>query len=152
MKMWDNPYNQYPWKPISKEMGRLMQEINSLWEGGFTPWKSLSKDFEFPPVNMFGNEEQLLVIVEIPGINPEDLNIQALEDMLSLQCKRNVFNEEKIVYHRCERATGDFKRVFKLPFRIDPNKVEAKYEKGILQIVLPRSEQDKPKLIKIAIS
>jgi len=125
--------------------------MNDLF-GGFpygTP--QVETAVEFPPVNIWSNDEQLVLTAEIPGVNPDDLSINALEDHVSIEGTRKASEEKEADYHRQERNLGEFKRVFKMPFKIDPSKIEAKYEKGILQLILPRSEQDKPKQIKVMV-
>ncbi len=122
MRFWDSYRN-----PLS-QMDMLRKEfINQL----FSDVRSQSRSVEFPPVNIWGNEEQLVVRAEVPGIMPDSLKVNALEDNLFI---------------------GNFKRVFQLPYKIDPDKVEAKYEKGILEIVLPRSEKEKPRKINVTIA
>lgn len=136
------------------EMDRLLKEMNEVFQDFGN--QSRTKNVEFPPVNMHSNEDQLYLTVELPGINPEELIINALEDTLYIQGERKIpkGDEEKkeIVYHRRERKNGKFKRVFKLPFNVERDKIEAKYKDGILEISLPRLEREKPKFIKVNIS
>jgi len=152
MGIWDQQFYAQPWK----EMNRLIHEMNDLFEapflGRFVPAK---KGEEFPPVNMSSNEEQVVLKAEIPGINSEELNIQILEDVVSFQGERKAptLNPGKdSVYHRQERFVGKFSRSFKLPFAVEADKVDARYENGVLSITLPRAEKDKPKPIKVKVS
>lgn len=104
----------------------------------------------FPLLNMWGKEDELVVSAELPGVNPNDLEINVRENLLAIQGKReDVVSGENIQYHRQERPQGQFNRTLKLPFVVDPEKVEAKYEKGILSIKLPRAEKDKPRKIQV---
>ena len=142
MRFWDSYRN--PWN----QMDVLRKEvINQL----FGDMRSQSRNVEFPPVNIWGNEEQLVVTAEVPGIAPESLKVNALEDNLFIEGKREAAGLN-LTYHRQERQLGNFKRVFQLPYKVDPEKVEARYDKGVLEIVLPRSDKEKPKQINVAIS
>jgi HSP20 family protein len=142
-------------------MNRLLGEMSEVFrnpEVSFNPQApkaqvSLTAG-DFPPVNMWSNEQQVIATVEVPGVNPDDIHLNVLEDTLSIQGKRvaEVAGEKQAAYHRQERYTGNFKRMFKLPFKIDPEKTEARYEKGVLRIVLTRSEKDMPKPIKVVVS
>jgi len=153
MGIWDQQLYTQPWK----EMNKLLHEMGDLFESPFFGRSMLGKKGEeFPPVNMSSNESEVILKAEIPGINPEEINIQVLEDVVSFQGERKspTLNREgkQADYHRQERFMGKFSRTFKMPFPIQADKVEAKYENGVLQISLPRSEKDKPKPIKVKIS
>lgn len=149
-------WNDFPWK----DMNRVLGEMNEMF-GEYSPLsyalQGIRSNHEFPVVNMWSNEERVVLTAELPGIHPEELGINVLEDTIFIQGERkNPVQEEdkekKITYHRQERAIGKFKRGFQLPFHVETDKVTAKYEDGILTITLPRSEKEKPKQIKISIS
>ncbi len=127
------------------EIQRLQQEMNRLFSG-FGP----AVVYEFPPINAWVSEDDAVLTAELPGIDPEKLDISVVGDTLTLSGERAPASlGEGETYHRQERNFGKFARTLRLPFQVDPTKVEAKYEKGILRITLPRSEQDKPKKIAI---
>lgn len=141
-------YYSNPWN----EMDRWLTEMNRAF--GASPSRSQGADTEFPTVNMWSNENQVLITAELPGIDTNALEINTKEDIIVIQGKREAppsKGENAVTYHRRERSCGKFKRVFKLPFRIDADKVEANYEKGVLRITLPRIEQDKPRKITISV-
>ena len=143
-------YYLNPWN----EMDRLFKEMNHLYRQFQTGTPYAKENSEFPPINMWSNEEKITIKAEVPGIDPECISIKAMDDTISISGERKELDAEKeaLTYHRKERPIGGFKRMFKLPYKIDADQVEAKYEKGVLRIVLPRSEQDKPKSIKVLVS
>jgi HSP20 family protein len=104
-------------------------------------------------MNVWANEEGLVVTAELPGIDSETLDISVVNNTLTLKGNRAPENlGEGEVYHRREREYGNFARAFQLPFDIEANAVEAVYDKGVLQITLPRAEADKPKKITVRVA
>ncbi|HEU4414434.1 MAG TPA: Hsp20/alpha crystallin family protein [Candidatus Angelobacter sp.] len=105
-----------------------------------------------PAVDVYEDEQNLVLKLEVPGLNEEDLNISLENDTLSVQGERKFEKEEKEEnFHRIERRYGSFTRTFKLPKTVDSEKVEASYEKGILKITLAKKAEAKPKQIKVGV-
>jgi HSP20 family protein len=103
-----------------------------------------------PPVDVYEDEHNLILKLEVPGVNEEDLNVSVENDTLTVQGERKFEKEEKEEnFHRIERRYGSFTRTFKLPNTVDSDKVEACYEKGILKITLAKRAEAKPKQIKV---
>jgi HSP20 family protein len=103
-----------------------------------------------PPVDVYEDEHNLVLKLEVPGVNEEDLNVSVENDTLTIQGERKFEKEEKEEnFHRIERRYGSFTRTFKLPNTVDTDKVEAGYEKGILKITLAKRAEAKPKQIKV---
>lgn len=127
------------------EMIRLRGEMNRLFSGMAIPFSE-----EFPPINAWVGKDDAIVTVELPGVDYEKTDISIVGDIITLSGVRDRENlKEGESYHRQERNYGRFTRTLQLPFHVDAGKTEAKYEKGILSITLPRSEADKPKKINI---
>lgn len=103
----------------------------------------------FPPINVFQQGDDVLAIIELPGIDKSDLQIQAKENTVRISGKKAVSFPEGVSVHRRERVAGDFDRTLSLPIRIDPDSIKAEYRDGILALFLPRAESDKPRTIKI---
>ena len=99
-----------------------------------------------PALNVWTNKESAVVEAEIPGIRTEDLDISVHGRRLTIAGKRQ---PEEANYLRRERESGEFRRVIELPFAVDGESVEATYDKGLLKVVLPRLESDKPRAITI---
>lgn len=132
-----------------REMERLRREMNRLFSD--LPARSEGTAAAgYPAMNVWTNEDGAILTAELPGVNVEDIDISVVGDTLTLSGNRQ-FAElpEGATYHRRERAHGRFSRVFRLPFPIDSEQVEASFEKGVLSITLPRPESDKPKKISI---
>jgi HSP20 family protein len=103
----------------------------------------------FPPINVFQQGEDLLAIIELPGIDRNDLQIQAKENTIRISGKKSVEYPERVSVHRRERMFGVFDRTLTLPVHVDADRIKAEYREGILALFLPRAESDKPRAIKI---
>jgi HSP20 family protein len=127
------------------DMQRLQREMNRLFSGASELYAHDS-----PPVNVWRGEDGAIVTAEAPGIDAEKVEISVVGDSLTLSGVREPeLLKEGESYHRQERNQGRFTRTLQLPFHVESGKVEARYEKGMLRISLPRAEADKPRKIKI---
>jgi len=103
-----------------------------------------------PPVDVYEDEQSLILKLEVPGVNEGDINVSVENDTLTIQGERKFGKEEKEEnFHRIERRYGSFVRTFKLPNTVDAEKVEASYDKGILKITLAKRAEAKPRQIKV---
>ncbi len=104
----------------------------------------------FPPINVFQQGDDVLAIIELPGIDKNSLTIEAKENTVRIAgTKAGVYPEGASV-HRRERTFGAFDRMLSLPIALDPDRIKAEYHDGILALYLPRAERDKPRAIKIS--
>jgi HSP20 family protein len=103
----------------------------------------------FPPTNIFQKGEDLVAIVELPGIDKNDLEIEAKENTIRIRGKKTIAYGEQASVHRRERVSGVFDRTLSVPIRIEPDRIKAEYRDGILALFIPRAEADKPRPIKI---
>jgi HSP20 family protein len=127
------------------ELRRMQGEMNRLF-GGYTA--ATAQDF--PPVNIWLGENSVVVTAELPGVTRDDVNLSLQDDVLSLAGKREPkTQQEDANWQRRERAYGSFSRAIQLPFRVDPNKVQARFNNVILELELERLEADRPKKIEI---
>ena len=129
-----------------EEMNRLQREMNQLFDTvDRRPWPAA-----FPAMNLWLNDEGAVVTAELPGVDVKDLNINVSGETLTLSGERKIENLPKdAVYHRQERSMGQFTRTIDLPFSVDSARVQATLEKGVLRILLPRAEKDKPHKILV---
>jgi len=104
----------------------------------------------FPPINVFQQGEDLLAIIELPGIEKDSINVQAKENIIRISGKKATTYPEGVSVHRRERMSGEFDRTLSLPVQLDPDHIKAEYRDGILALFLPRSERDKPHSIKVS--
>ena len=103
----------------------------------------------FPPINVFQQANDILAIIELPGVDKDSLNVQAKENTIRIAGKKSITYPDDVSVHRRERISGEFDRTLSLPVHLDPDRIKAEYRDGILALFLPRSEQDKPRSIKI---
>ena len=132
------------WQPW-REMQYIHNEMNRLMEGITVPYSA-----NFPEVNIWEAEEDVIVTAEIPGVDPNRIEISVKGETLMISGYRIADElKEGEFYHRQERSHGNFSKLIEVPFHINATKVEANYENGILKLTLPRSEEEKKKKIEI---
>ena len=106
-----------------------------------------------PPVDIFENGDNLVLKAELPGVNPDEVEIRVEDNTLYLKGERKFEKEVKEQnYHRVERTYGTFTRSFSLPNSVDADKVTANYKDGVLTLTMPKKEEAKPKTIKINVT
>lgn len=103
----------------------------------------------FPSINLFQDGDNTVVMAEVPGVKKDEIQIQIKDNLITISGERKIDYPEKASVHRVERRGFKFNRTMKLPVKVDVEKVKADYENGILKIVMPRAESDKPKMIDI---
>jgi HSP20 family protein len=104
-----------------------------------------------PAVDVYEDEHSVVLKLEVPGINEEDLKVSLENNTLTITGERKFEKEEKEEnFHRIERRYGSFTRTFRLPNAVDSEKVEAGYDKGILKVTLAKKAEAKPRQIKVA--
>jgi HSP20 family protein len=103
----------------------------------------------YPFINLFQEGDDTILTAEVPGLKKEDIKLEIRDNLLRISGKREIQYPEKASVHRLERRRYDFDRTIKLPVRVDAGKINAEYKNGILKVVLPRAESDKPKSIEI---
>jgi HSP20 family protein len=144
-------YRRYRTPSIWQEMNRLQRDMNRLF-GDYVPGRVQTAP-SYPAMNVWADENSALITAEIPGIDKDDLEINVTGDTLSLSGERKLEElPEGARYHRQERTSGKFNRSVQLPYTVDVQKVKATFKNGVLQIVLPRVEAEKPKKIAVKAS
>jgi len=140
--LYKNYYGRSPWRDLEqfqKEMNRLFNNAAS---------NRTRSAAGFPAMNIWANEDSAIVTAELPGVNAADIEIAIAGETMTLKGNRKPDDmPEDACCHRQERGYGEFIRTIQLPFLVNAEKVEAVFNKGILQITLPRAEADKPKKI-----
>jgi HSP20 family protein len=132
------------------ELDRIQQQMDSLFQSVAGRERYPRRVGVYPLVNLSEDQDHIYVRAELPGVNPEDLDITIKEQHLVIRGERKIPTEEKNVnYHRRERESGFFRRVLRLPSQVDPNKVEAACKDGVLTITLAKPEEVKPRQITV---
>lgn len=141
-------YRRYRVPFVWREMDRLQREMNRLFDD-YAPSR-LRRAAGYPAMNVWTNEEGLVITAEVPGVKPDDIDVNVVGDTLTLSGVRKPDElDESSRYHRQERGYGNFSRTIQLPYLVDVGKVEAAFKNGVLNITLPRAEEDKPKKIAV---
>ncbi|HEX8756741.1 MAG TPA: Hsp20/alpha crystallin family protein [Steroidobacteraceae bacterium] len=135
---------------VFDELWRLQQEVDELFGSWSSPLgiRSLPRG-SFPGVNVGQTPERVEVYLFAPGIDPKTLDISMQQNLLTVSGKRDLKMAEEADYYRQERFSGEFRRVISLPEDVDPERVQAKYVDGIVQIGVQRRESARPRQIEI---
>jgi len=130
---------------LRNKMDRIFGDFGRSFDDG----PGLAFRTSGPRTNLYGNGDNFEIIVEIPGIAKDDLNVNIQGNYLEISGSRTDDTPDGYKAHRTERRTNTFSRSFTLPDEVDADKVEAKLKDGILYLALPKSEAAKPKQIEI---
>ena len=132
------------------ELRRMEQDMDELFGRWAAPAgiRSVSRG-AFPPTNVGATANTVDVYLFAPGLDPKGINLSIQQNLLLVSGERRLPVEEKATYYRQERFDGEFRRVITLPEDVDPNRVDAKYRDGILQISLQRNEAARPRQIQV---
>jgi HSP20 family protein len=137
------------WDPF-REFSTLQDRMNRLFRESQGPEESLTTSSFAPPVDVYEDEHNVTLKIEVPGIDEKDIDVRIENNVLTVHGERKFEKEEKEEnYRRVERQYGSFTRTFTLPSTVEAEKVEANYDKGMLKIALPKKAEAKPKQIKV---
>ena len=142
-----------PFRDLVSTQDRFNQLFNDTFARAFGDQHEVSPRSWVPPVDIYETGDSLVLKAELPGINPDDVEIRFEDSTLYLKGERKFeeeINEDNL--HRVERTYGTFTRTFTLPNTIDATRVKAEYENGILTLTMPKREEAKPRTIKINVS
>jgi HSP20 family protein len=136
--------------PLWSQVQQLQNEMNHLFNRWTDGGGLRGLVAAYPPVNVWEDAEHVFVEAELPGLDPKDLEIHITGgNQLTLKGERKPQQPEKGVVHRQERGFGAFTRVLTLPFNVDPDKVDARFENGVLLVKLGKHEAAKPRKINV---
>jgi HSP20 family protein len=133
--MWLSRWDDYLWNDIADIMNTLNQVVRNR--------------SEYPAFRMYENDDGYLLMTEVPGINPEDIQIELNDNVLTINVEKKPEKNENLTVLRNEIEYGKFVRSFQLPFKVKEEEIEAEYKYGVLKILLPKAEEEKPKKIAI---
>jgi HSP20 family protein len=148
------------WSPIReletarRDMGRLFEDFLEIApRRRFRLWPKLEPGVIVPNVDMYDRKNEIVVKTELPGVEKENIDLAITENSLTL--KGELKKEEEVKeedYYSSERSYGSFTRTIALPTEVDSSKAKATFKNGVLEIVLPKKEEAKPKEIKVEVS
>ena len=112
--------------------------------------RAFSRDTWVPALDVRESEDRFDVTVDLPGLEPGDVNVTFEDGMLSITGKREFSAEDRgETWHRIERSFGTFARSMRLPQTADTERIEATFDKGVLTVSVPKTEQAKPRTIEV---
>ncbi len=142
------------WRSLDR-WANLRDEFNNLFDG--SSWPSASRQAQLfsgwtPALDLYQTTDDVVAIVELPGMRKEDIEISLHDGMLTISGERKDETSQDEKNGRSERLVGKFRRSVSLPTRVDSTKVNATYKDGLLTVTLPKAEEVKPKQIQVNVS
>jgi HSP20 family protein len=146
------------WEPV-RELNTIQNEMNRLFNtffdagpanGGSTGPTTLRR--WIPPMDLVETEDDFVLRADLPGLSEGEVKIELEDNVLTISGERKAEHEErKEGYYRVERASGTFSRSLTLPEGVDPDAVKASFEKGVLEVRIPKPEERKPRKVAISV-
>ncbi len=141
--LWSNSTMHYL-RPNSDKHWEMNNLFNMFYKGE-------EKDTgKYPPVNIWADEDNVILMAELPGCNMNDIEVSCINNQITIALSKKKEEDEKehFISHK-ERFSGEFKRSFEVPFKINEKKTEAIFKNGLLQVIMPKAESAKPKKIEV---
>lgn len=143
---------RYEPRSLIRDMTEDFNRLLGARLGGYTPLEETDVTMSswLPAVDIKEEDNRFLVKADIPGVEPKDVEVTMENGMLTIKGKReSEVKEDRDDYYRVERVSGEFYRRFTLPDSADPDKINAHYDKGVLEIEIGKGETHKPKRIPV---
>ena len=144
------------WEPVA-ELNTIQNEMNRLFNTFFdqpapTSRGSATSRRWMPAMDLIESGDHYVLRADLPGLSDDDVNIQLQDNVLTISGERNAEHQENEEgYYRLERAFGSFARSLTLPDGINPDGVQAHFDRGVLEVRIPKPEQKKPRQVQIAL-
>ena len=139
------------WEPL-RELGTLQSEMNRLFNTVFdgpTPSGTTMRRW-MPPMDLVEAGEEFVLRADLPGLGEDDVKIELEDSTLTISGERKAEHEgQGEGFYRVERATGAFSRSLTLPKGVDPEAVSARFDRGVLEVRIPKPAERKPRRISI---
>jgi HSP20 family protein len=138
------------WEPM-RELNALQGEMNRLFNSFFDEGNGSSAGRRWAPaVDLLERDDSLVLKADLPGLTEDDVQIEVRDNVLTIAGERKAEHEEKQNgYYRVERSFGRFSRSLQLPDGVDADRIAAVFDKGVLEVTVPKPEQRKPRRIEI---
>ncbi|HEY2436979.1 MAG TPA: Hsp20/alpha crystallin family protein [Solirubrobacteraceae bacterium] len=144
------------WEPVA-ELGTIQNEMNRLFNTFFDQPNPTGRNTAgarrwIPAMDLVETGDHYVLRADLPGLSDEDVNVQLEDNVLTISGERKAEHEtQQEGYHRLERASGAFFRSLTLPEGVDPDGVQANFDRGVLEIRIPKPEQKKPRQVQISL-
>ena len=144
------------WEP-SRELDTIQQEMNRLFGTFFDNQVGVNATRGtrrwIPAMDLVEDEDHYVLRADLPGVSESDVNVELEDNVLTISGERHSEHEDKKEgYYRIERASGSFSRSLTLPEGVDPDSVHANFDKGVLEVSIPKPEERKPRRVAIGVS
>jgi HSP20 family protein len=144
------------WEP-AREISSLQQEVNRLFGTFFdAPAAGAGNGTGarrwIPAMDLVEEGDEYVLRADLPGVREEDVKVELDDDVLTISGERRSEHEERRDgYHRIERASGSFSRSLTVPDGVDAERVQARFDNGVLEVRVPKPEQRKPRRVAISV-
>jgi len=143
LRRWD------PWR----ELMRMQDEMSRMFERAFGRPEEAMEVPWMPTLDIYEKEDKFIATVELPDVNPDDIDVSVVDNTLRITGERKHTKEAKREnYFRSERFYGKFERMVELPVAVRTEEVDATYKDGLLTVSLPKAEERKAKEIKVKVA
>ncbi len=146
---------RFPMSSLAGDMISLRSAMDRLFNESFVPGTTQNANRAMLPLDVYSNENEVVILAAVPGIQPDDLNISIDKSTVTLSGTiRSAAESEEgqnASWHLSELSYGSFERSLTLPFEFDANRAEASFDNGMLRLVLPKAESEKPRQIKVKV-
>jgi HSP20 family protein len=149
------------WEPM-RELNTLQSEMNRLFNSFFDEGenggengkgRSQARRRWAPAVDLFEREDSLVLKADLPGLGEDDVRIELRDNVLTISGERRAdFEDKQNGYYRVERSFGSFSRSLTLPEGVDADRIQASFDKGVLEVTIPKPEEREPRRIEIGAS
>ena len=138
------------WDPF-RDLMSIQSELNRLFGRTYAGGESGTQTGTWmPALDVFETEDKFVVKVELPGLNPDEVDVSVEDSTLTIRGERKFYeNVPDDSFHRVERRYGAFQRSLSLPPTADAERIEASFDRGVLSVEVPKAEQAKPKKIQV---
>ena len=147
--------NLVRWRSPFRELSTVQNEMNDVFDRFFGRETERPEWWGegFPPANISETNDNVVVTLEIPGMDPKDIDVSVAGDVLTVKGEKKQDKEEKgETWHRTERSYGTFSRTFTLPVGVDPAKSKATLKQGVLEVRLPKAARAKSAPVKVRVA
>ena len=127
-----------PFARLQEELERMLSTVEGAFAG------------VYPPLNVFDAGEEVILKAELPGVDPSKLEVEVRDNTVTISGERTSDTPEKAAFHRRERLDGQFRRVARLPARLESGDAKAEYRNGVLSVRVPKAKEVRPRRVEVA--